>query len=202
MAQFRVLSSSDYKEVPWKNLLGTTVEIGIYPPNTEISNFVWRISTATVSCSCPFSFFKGYNRILIQLEGEPMKLIHTDKGLQTVKELTLFEPYSFSGDLQTSGEVTGTSIVKDFNIMTLNSSANAKVVSYQGGNRKVDVTGDFNIIFCCIGRINYLWKEEKKILSANQTLWLQWNKDEKENFLTMEGEEGSVFIVVNINLSQ
>jgi environmental stress-induced protein Ves len=105
----------NYTEMLWKNGLGKTDQIFISPQGSDISNFDWRISSATFSSSGPFSHFDGYSRILVQLEGEPMHLFHLRNDKNTEKVLSLLEVYHFDGSVDTSSIVTG--IVKDFNLI-------------------------------------------------------------------------------------
>ncbi|CAO3648962.1 unnamed protein product [Cunninghamella echinulata] len=50
---------TDYRTQAWKNGLGTTSEIGIYPPEKDftIDSFFWRLSTHCIQNNCYFSLF-------------------------------------------------------------------------------------------------------------------------------------------------
>ena len=67
---------SSYKRMPWKNGLGVTEEIEIFPPAADFAKgaFGWRLSSATVSADGPFSNFPGCDRLLAIVSGEGLKL--------------------------------------------------------------------------------------------------------------------------------
>ncbi len=54
---------------PWKNGGGRTAEILAMPEGAGLDGFDWRISTAEVAQSGPFSLFAGLDRWLTVLEG-------------------------------------------------------------------------------------------------------------------------------------
>jgi environmental stress-induced protein Ves len=72
--------------------MGTTKEIAIHPPGAKFSDgdFHWRLSNAQVNADNSFSLFKGYDRHLMVLSGNGMKL-----NSYTVKS---FDVYSFQGE--------------------------------------------------------------------------------------------------------
>jgi hypothetical protein len=59
---------------PWKNGGGETAEIVVSPAGADLDTFDWRISTARVARSGPFSVFPGVDRVLAVLEGGAMRL--------------------------------------------------------------------------------------------------------------------------------
>lgn len=71
-----IIKRDQFREMPWKNGLGVTKEIDIYPVNADFtqSDFHWRLSSAVIKTKNSFSLFPGYQRILIVLEGIGMKL--------------------------------------------------------------------------------------------------------------------------------
>jgi environmental stress-induced protein Ves len=71
----------------WKNRLGETAEIEIFPETSDFSNgdFVWRLSSAQIKSANQFSNFEGYDRILFVCQGEGL-LINDFK-------LELLQPY-------------------------------------------------------------------------------------------------------------
>ncbi len=116
----RHLRSADYRVMPWKNGLGTTTEIAVHPPDAALTDFTWRLSTADLGASGPFSSFPGYDRILVQLDGPPMTLAHEGLGEH---QLTLREPHRFAGELVTHATVAGPA--RDFNVMVRRDRATA-----------------------------------------------------------------------------
>lgn len=120
--------------MPWKNGLGTTTEIAVDPPGAGLDAFAWRVSVAELTTSGPFSSFPGYERIIIQTEGEPMELVHEGRGRH---RLAWLSPYRFEGEWSTRGELAAPP-VRDFNVMArrdwLRSSAS---VHHLGGGDAV-----------------------------------------------------------------
>jgi len=108
---------------PWKNGGGTTVELVISPPGADASGrFDWRISTATVASSGPFSIFDGCDRTIVQLAGSSIRLVHEikDEGIEMAREveqrLIPGVPHQFAGEWQTSAYLDdGTAL--DFNVI-------------------------------------------------------------------------------------
>lgn len=118
----RHLRPADYRVMPWKNGLGTTTEIAVHPPGAGLDDFVWRLSLADLAASGPFSTFAGVERVLLQIEGEPMELVHEGLGRRRLAPLS---PYRFQGEWPTHGELT--SPARDLNVMTRRARARAAV---------------------------------------------------------------------------
>lgn len=90
---------------PWKNGLGTTQEILVYPEGSD--DFLFRLSMAALSQSGPFSLFPGIERTLVLLEGEPIKL--------NDKVVPLLSPVEFSGEENIEATILAPGL--DFNLM-------------------------------------------------------------------------------------
>lgn len=108
----RILRASDHKRMPWKNGKGETVEIAAHPAGASVDDFDWRISTATVPNSGPFSRFADTDRVLAVLEGE-MRL--SVEGMATVTVAMGSPPLAFPGDSATQADVIRP--VVDLNVM-------------------------------------------------------------------------------------
>ncbi|ORE19042.1 hypothetical protein BCV71DRAFT_178436 [Rhizopus microsporus] len=67
--------SRDYISQTWKNGLGTTDEIAIYPPdkNFKQDDFFWRLSVNKIQGDCNFSLFPGYECTMIIMPTENEK---------------------------------------------------------------------------------------------------------------------------------
>lgn len=131
----RLIRPSEHRPQRWKNGGGTTTEIVREPASdaTPEDRFLYRVSIADVASDGPFSSFEGYDRHIMLLSGNGMRL---DCGEHGSLLLTKHEPRSFSGDWK----VTGTLLdgpVRDFNLMvdrarlraTLEVTATARVLS-------------------------------------------------------------------------
>ena len=113
----RVLRSSDYQRMPWKNGGGTTTEIWkAISPDGEM---LWRLSIADVASDGPFSEFPGIDRWIMLIEGNGMEL--TIDG-QVRRIANPFEPFAFSGDARTDCRLIAGPI-RDFNLMMVRSYA-------------------------------------------------------------------------------
>jgi hypothetical protein len=110
-----LLKPSDYRRMPWKNGLGETIEIAVFPPDAGIGDFDWRISMATVATDGPFSLFPGIERTLSVLSGDGLTLHRADGTKQEL--LVDSTPYAFPADEQVSATLVDSAIT-DLNVMT------------------------------------------------------------------------------------
>lgn len=114
---FQSLGPGDYRVMPWKNGRGTTTEIAIHPPSSDLAGkpFDWRVSMADVKQDGEFSAFAGYDRSILVAEGAGMEL-----GFDAAPAVRLAGPgamTAFSGDWNTSCRLLD-GVVRDFNVMT------------------------------------------------------------------------------------
>ena len=106
------LSTSDYIEMPWKNGRGMTTEI---MKRERAQRIQYRLSSAIVETSGPFSLFPGLRRILVNLGPSSMTL--RMNGSTTSQDSQRLDPgqiYQFEGDIPIDCEVERSS--RDFNI--------------------------------------------------------------------------------------
>jgi environmental stress-induced protein Ves len=91
------LKPADARLMPWKNGGGMTPELALDPPGATLeTGFRWRLSSAEVGVSGPFSIFQGLDRLLLLLEGRGLSLDFGSRG--TVELSEPFLPIRFSGD--------------------------------------------------------------------------------------------------------
>jgi hypothetical protein len=106
----------DYRDMPWKNGGGSTTELLLEPPGGSLAaGFLWRVSTASVAQSGPFSRFPGIDRTLLLLDGDGLELDHGPHGCALLPGP--WEPARFSGDWTTRGRLLG-GPCRDFNVMS------------------------------------------------------------------------------------
>ncbi len=115
----RMIRSSDYRRMPWKNGGGETVEIAIAPAGASLDAFDWRISMARVASSGPFSRFPGIDRTLAVLAGSGIRLDVAGRGTVSLDRDT--PPFAFSGDDAAAAELIDGPI-EDLNVMTRRAS--------------------------------------------------------------------------------
>lgn len=117
-----IITIKDFRTLPWKNGFGSTQEILIYPNGADVNkcDFDYRISSALLTGESEFSFFKGYRRLLVLLNGS-LSLIHTNpaSGQTLHAELKDYEPHFFSGNDYTQAKVLGATEIRDFNFILL-----------------------------------------------------------------------------------
>lgn len=99
---------------PWKNGGGETAEIVCVPEGAGFDAFQWRISTARVAASGPFSVFEGVDRSLSVIEGGAMRLSFGDGQVAEVDVMS--GPFAFPGDLTCEAKLLGPALL-DFNVM-------------------------------------------------------------------------------------
>ncbi|MDO5606561.1 MAG: HutD family protein [Paracoccus sp. (in: a-proteobacteria)] len=108
-----IYRAADRRFSAWKNGGGETAEILCHPAGASFDDFQWRISTARVVTSGPFSVFPGVDRVLAVIEGGAMTL--RLPGGETVLRAGS-DPFSFPGDLPCGAELDGEPLL-DLNVM-------------------------------------------------------------------------------------
>lgn len=109
----KLLSFDQYKKCPWKNGLGFTDEIAIFPQDASQA-FLWRISSAEVNSNSRFSLYPGYERILAPISGAGIQLIETESEA-VIGDLHCYESVKFSGALSIMGRLKSGPI-RDLNV--------------------------------------------------------------------------------------
>ena len=125
MKPFKIYSPQSFQTLPWRNGLGSTIELLAETPNKNEA-FSWRLSIASVANDGPFSDFSGYDRTLLLLEGSGITL-NKPNGVFKVLNSS-FDYANFKGeDLIDATLHNGP--IKDFNIMTLRSICTSSVTA-------------------------------------------------------------------------
>lgn len=147
----KILKSENYKIMPWKNKLGITSEIAIYPTEAKFQdgNFGWRISSARIQNKNQFSVFTGYNRLLIVIKGNGLILNSC--------ELKPLEPIQFKGEENILCDlVNGEAIDLGVIYKRVQFSAKMNVLKFQGGSKsniKNEIGTSF--LFCVSGKLKF-----------------------------------------------
>ena len=106
---------------------------------------------ASLAGSGPFSRLPGVDRIIIQIDGAPMRLTH---GPGAEKPRELFEPYRFSGDDETASVLDGAA--RDFNVMTARGRIQAAATTNRmgvGARTAAALSGDELAVYCVFGTV-------------------------------------------------
>ena len=150
----RVIDASHHRVMPWKNGFGTTTEIAIDPPGSDVGGrFRWRLSIAAVERSGPFSAFPGYERTIMVIAGHGMDLAVGDQPARRLDRL--FEPFVFSGDRPAECRLLNGPI-RDFNLMVERSSLRSRmtVLRLEATPRSFNLKSADWIIHCFRGLID------------------------------------------------
>ena len=109
------LKAADHRVMPWKNGLGSTTEIAVFPPGASVEDFGWRVSAADVAADGPFSAFPGIDRTLSILDGDGLTLFVGNAEGRVLRQDTA--PFAFPADVPTSADLLDGPIT-DLNVMT------------------------------------------------------------------------------------
>lgn len=137
-----VISPDYFKTIPWKNGLGSTTELAI-SSGSNLDDFAWRLSIATVANDGAFSDFSGYQRDLVLIAGNGIALEHDGKSIDNLTKL--LDVAHFDGGSKTLGTLTDGTI-KDFNIMVKQGSYTAKVNTYTN-KQVVPIKAESELVF-------------------------------------------------------
>ncbi|MBC2836180.1 HutD family protein [Paragemmobacter straminiformis] len=107
----RVLRAGDYRQMPWANGKGVTVELAKAEKGGAL---LWRLSMATVAEDGPFSVFPAIERNLTVLDGPGFRLVGAGVDLDCLP----LRPVAFAGDVPVRATGTGGQVSTDFNVMT------------------------------------------------------------------------------------
>ena len=145
-----LLRQQDCPPQPWKNGLGSTRELAVYPSHAGSDAWVWRVSIATVDSAAPFSSFPGIDRHIVLLRGAGFRM--TLDGERHHALDTPFAPFAFPGEaVVTTALLDGAS--EDFNLMVRRERAQGDVeVWRETGPHRIDVS--VVLIYCAAGAID------------------------------------------------
>lgn len=114
-ATLRLIRAAECRRMPWKNGGGFTTEVAVFPPESGLDDFLWRVSMAQIAGDGPFSAFAGIDRTLTLLEGDGLELHIGDAAAHTLVPGS--PPLSFAADVPTYARLLG-GAVTDLNVMT------------------------------------------------------------------------------------
>jgi|GEM_PF-2988474 len=120
MPRHQLFRPADYRIQRWKNGLGSTSQLYIQDPSAEfpIDPYLFRISSARVNSSGPFSLFPGYDRSLVLVEGKSLQLDEISTyGREPLKTLLPMEEFSFEGERSIYAQADGQDLI-DYNVFT------------------------------------------------------------------------------------
>ncbi|RCI07208.1 hypothetical protein CU098_013649 [Rhizopus stolonifer] len=184
----------DYISQTWKNGLGDTEEIAIYPPEKDFKNdeFFWRLSVNTIQNDCNFSLFPGYKCTSIILPTEDKKASFLiSHGDSATKVHSLF-PYTWQGEWKTSCKVSNPPI-QTLQFMLKQDAGKVQTRIEKIGSYESDLQGDvdsgknmlfgaFVLVYAVDGFVNILLDEnhahgQSFDLKAGETLMMERDED-------------------------
>ncbi len=130
LSHMSILRKGAYRRASWKNNLGYTDEIAIFPPGSSLTkgDFLWRLSSARIEHASAFSLFPAHDRVLVVLKGEGIRMIHSlEEGEpEDTSEVLPLQPYEFPGDIKSRCELLGGPIT-DFSLFMRTGEVGADV---------------------------------------------------------------------------
>lgn len=138
----QLIKFEDYREMPWKNGQGSTIELA-RDAGMDLQQFLWRVSMADVSRDGPFSFFPERQRMLSILEGEGMILDIEHTAVQ--QKLTAQSVYAFSGELAVQSQLIA-GPVRDFNLIYSAEHFHARMQKYSSLTQGLSFSSSANVI--------------------------------------------------------
>lgn len=186
----RHLRHPDYRVMPWKNGGGTTTELIIEPAGATLdSGFLLRLSMAEVGVSGPFSRFDGYDRTLLLLDGQGMRLDFDQRAPLRLDRL--LEPAAFRGDWNTSGTLLD-GPCRDFNIITQRARCRHRLeILHLDAQPRPLLQARLRFAFCVAGRAQVAHIE----LAAMELLRVGTPAED----LKATGLPGAIVIVIGID---
>ena len=192
-----VVRRADVKSVRWKNGLGVTSELAVWPSGTSMErlDFDWRISAANVDAAGPFSEFRGYDRILTITSGPGMRLDHGPYAAGA--ELRRMQPYQFSGDWPTVAQLVGDGVT-DFNVICRRGRVRADVEPISIGQERLRRTASaaHSFLHVCRGTVRIEWDPDRHVVSldAGDSFWRQ-RAESTEVEIMAHGEAADLLLV-------
>jgi hypothetical protein len=136
--------------VSWKNGMGRTRELAVYPASADMEDFIWRASVAEVDSAAPFSSFMGIDRHIALLDGAGFTMTLDDGRSHAL--ITPFAPFAFPGEAKVTIALHG-GPTRDFNLMLRRAKAHGELVTWEDAGRQV-VDDAVALIYCARGHID------------------------------------------------
>lgn len=189
MFKIRHITEAQYRLMPWKSHRGTTAEIFIFPEgaNFHDDSYLWRVSSASIASSCPFSQFLGFDRTIVLIEGDSIALNHN--CVESPQRVQRLMPYRFKGEWETTCEISDQA-VKDFNLISRRGKVSADLDTLKINELSpflLTLSRKYTLIFCVNGELNIATSHfgNHQIVSRETILI------EKDSGPVCEGDEAS-----------
>lgn len=144
-----VLRLADCPAQRWKNGLGTTRELAVFPAGADSDHFLWRASIAEVDSAAPFSRFPGVDRQIVLLQGAGFRM-HLDGQTEHTLD-TPYVPFAFPGEASVTTELLG-GATRDFNLMLRRGFAHGRIEVWREAATHT-APPDLVLLYCARGRM-------------------------------------------------
>lgn len=169
----RHLRARDYRNMPWKNGQGSTLQLAIWPetaifPSVE---FQWRVSAAPVVDSGEFSRFPGCDRLLAVWSGPGFALSHDGGAPVHLKPGAV---HAFSGDSVTYCRLGDGGPVRDLGMIYRRDviQAQMEILTLAAGVQQTqDLAGDFQLWICARGIFEARVRERSFSVTQEESLF-------------------------------
>jgi len=158
----KIISPEQFETTLWKNGKGETTELAISDGGT-LEDFDWRLSMANVVEDGAFSYFTGYCRNLILIDGNGIDLQHDQSKTDRLDSLLSYA--TFDGGSNTVATLTSGPIV-DINVITNANKYNVTVETFTG-RQDVKLRACSRCFIYCLDADAFLSSKDK---SLNATL--------------------------------
>lgn len=165
---FRILTPSHYRRLPWKNGLGSTLEIATDATEPG-APWTWRLSFADVPSRAPFSNFPGIDRHIAVLDGVGLAL---ERGAERIDVPCDGLAFAFAGEDAIAGEPIGSG-VRDANLMLDRSAWTGTLEILRiGAPRAIAINSDVALIHVHgqAQSVEFRIGDESSVLEADSTL--------------------------------
>lgn len=188
-----VIKYSKLNEEPWKNGLGTTRQIVIWPLDSNLSNFEWRVSAASIIFPGTFSHYPGVSRSLSVLSGKSaeLKLGSEQKTLAYQGPVVTFDGGDHAEVISADGPVL------DYNVMSRDNAVSHELscITLKKGevyNRK----GDFTLITVFDG-CQVIFEGDVEVLAEYDSVLFK-ERDGADIVVTGQEKETTTMLVTEI----
>ncbi|MBK6918322.1 MAG: HutD family protein [Deltaproteobacteria bacterium] len=169
----QLLRAHEATQVPWKNGLGVTTELAVWPRGSSFDrdDFRWRLSAAAVEADGPFSRFDGCDRVLVVTAGAGLVLDHG--GAAPAATIGRLQPHAFAGEWTTTAQLVDGAVV-DFNLIHRR-DVPAELAVFAGDDRPVeeDLAHAHVFVHLLRGSVGLSLAGATAQLDAGDSAWMQ-----------------------------
>lgn len=177
--KLKVLPKQGFRRSTWKNGLGHTDEIAIYPESAQLKlgDFDWRLSSATIEQNSTFSHFPDHDRMLVILKGKGVRLIHTfvEGEPEETVEVTGLDAYEFPGDVPSRCELISGGVT-DLSVFLRKGVAQANLHTqefHQGEKTALTPQSRWTLFFVVCGQFQVVSHSETDLLNEGDALRIE-----------------------------